>query len=202
MVDRRRARDMNEAATQFANALAESYRIVYEQAAEAQGRRAQLAREFSERVRDNLRKQAESGRAASEELADQSRRQREAGRELARESVDAYLDFLDTAFSQYQAGTERAVGSAQAGVSTASQTATGVLGAVTDAAADATRTTAEVATGQPPIDGYDEMNVEEVARQLDGLSDEELRRTRGYEQRNNNRATLIEQIDRKLDATP
>lgn len=49
-----------------------------------------------------------------------------------------------------------------------------------------------------PIEGYDELNVEEATRRLDGLSDEELGRVRDYEQRNKNRETLIEQIDRKL----
>ena len=76
MVDRRHERDMNEAAARFADTLAESYRIVYEQAAEAQERRRRLAEDFSERVMDHLREQAESSQAASEQLADQARRQR------------------------------------------------------------------------------------------------------------------------------
>ena len=113
MVDPRRASDMNEAAARFAEALAESYRIVYGQAAEAQERQARFAREFSERVLENLREQTEGVRAASEALADQARRQQAAGRELAQESVDAYVEFLDTAFSQYRTGTQRAIGSAQ-----------------------------------------------------------------------------------------
>jgi hypothetical protein len=90
MVDPRRASDVNEAAARFADALAESYRIVYGQAAEAQERQARFAQDFSERVLDHLKEQAESGRAASEQLADQARRQQEAGRELAQESVNAY----------------------------------------------------------------------------------------------------------------
>jgi hypothetical protein len=40
MVDRRREQDVNEAAARFADTLAESYRIVYEQAADAQQRQA------------------------------------------------------------------------------------------------------------------------------------------------------------------
>jgi hypothetical protein len=49
-----------------------------------------------------------------------------------------------------------------------------------------------------PIAGYDEMNVEEVSRHLDGLSDEQLRQVRDYEARNKNRETVLTQIDRKL----
>src|SRR5215203_4427759 len=81
MVDRRREQAVNEAAERFADTLAESYRIVYEQAAEAQARRGRLAQDFSQRVLDHLREQAESGRTASEQLTDQARRQQEAGRE-------------------------------------------------------------------------------------------------------------------------
>jgi hypothetical protein len=208
VMDRNRASGVNEAAARFAEALAESYRIVYGQAAQAQERQGRLAQEFSERVMDNLRRQTEEGRATSEQLADQARRQSEAGRQLARASVDAYLGFLDDAFSRYQAGAQRAAGNVQEGTRVASQTATGAVGAATsargattDAAADATRTAAETASGQPPIDGYDEMTVDEVARRLQGLSGEELRRTRAYEQSNKNRTTLIEQIDRRLEAT-
>ncbi len=209
MVDRRRERDMNEAAARFAETLAESYSIVYEQAANAQQRQRRLAQDFSERVMDHLREQAESGQAASAQLTDQARRQQEAGRAFAQESAKAYVDFLDTAFSQYREGTQRAAGSAQEGARAASEsvagvvgTATGAAGAMADTTADATRSAAETATGRPPIAGYDEMNVEEVTGQLDGLSEAQLRRVRNYEQGNKNRETLIAQIDRRLEATP
>jgi hypothetical protein len=102
MVDRRREQAVDEAAARFADTLAESYRLVYEHAAEARERQGQLARDFSERVLDHLKEQTESGRAASEQLADQARRQQEAGQAFAQESVKAYMDFLDTAFSQYR----------------------------------------------------------------------------------------------------
>jgi hypothetical protein len=197
MVDRRHERDMNEAAARFADTLAESYRIVYEQAAEAQERRRRLAQDFSERVMDHLREQAESRQAASEQLADQARRQQEAGQAFAQASVNAYVDFLDTAFSQYREGTQRAAGSAQEGARTLSETAAGVV----DATAAATRSAAETAAGQPPIAGYDEMNVGEITDRLDGLSEAELRRVRNYEQGNKNRETLIAQIDRRLEAS-
>jgi len=208
-MDRRRERDVNEAAARFADILTESYRIVYEQAADAQQRQGRLAQDFSERVMDHLREQAESGRAASERLTDQAMRQREAGQAVARESAKAYMDFLDTAFSRYREGAQRAAGSAQERARVGSQTVTDVVGIAAettrdtaDITADATRTSAEIAAGQPPIDDYEEMNVEEITEQLDGLSEAELRRVRNYEQRNKNRGTLIAQIDRRLEATP
>ena len=208
MVDRRRERNVNEAAARFAETLAESYRIVYEQAADAQQRQGRLAQEFSERVMDHLREQAESGRAASEQLADQARRQQEAGRAVAQESAKAYMDFLNTAFSRYREGTQRAAQSAQENARTLSDTTTGLLGTATGAAgatagtaADATRKTADIASGRPPIEGYDEMNVEEITEQLDSLSEAELRRTRNYEQGNKDRQALVAEMDRRLEAS-
>ncbi len=205
MVDRRRERAMNEAAARFAETLAESYRIVYEQAADAQQRQQRLARDFSERVMDHLREQAESGQAASAQLADQARRQQEAGREFAQESAKAYVDFLDTAFSQYREGTQRAAGSAQEGARAVSEsvagvvgTATGAAGAMADTTAEATRSAAETATF--PIAGYDEMNVEQASKRLNDLSVEELQLVRDYEERNKRRETLLEQMDRKIRA--
>ncbi len=197
MVDRRREQAVDEAAARFADTLAESYRIVYEQAAEAQERQGRLAQDFSERVMDHLKEQTESGQTASERLADQARRQQEAGQAFAQESVNAYMDFLNTAFSQYREGTQRAAGSAQEGARAGSQ----AIADVTRLAADTTRDTADIAAGRPPIEGYDEMNVGEVTERLDGLSEAELRRVRTYEQGNKNRETLIAQIDRRLEAT-
>src|SRR4028118_186759 len=142
-MDRRREQEVNEAAARFAETLADSYRIVYEQAAEAQQRQGRLAPEFSARAMDHLREpaegaaaaaqrragrraqgasgrgtdhrreQAEGGRAASEQLADQARRQQEAGRALAQEPAKAYMDFLNTAPPPAREGTEGAAGSAQ-----------------------------------------------------------------------------------------
>ena len=168
MVDRRRERDVNEAAARFADTLAESYRIVYEQAAEAQERQGRLARDFSERVLDHLKEQAESGRAASEQLTDQAKKQQEAGRELAQESVNAYVEFLDTAFSQYR----------------------GTLDQAQRAEANATKGF--------PIAGYDEMSVDEIREQLGDFTAEQLQEVKHYEERNKNRSTLIEEIDHRL----
>jgi hypothetical protein len=44
---------------------------------------------------------------------------------------------------------------------------------------------------------YEELNVDEVSKKLDGLSAAELEEVREYEKRNKNRETLVEQIDRK-----
>ena len=51
---------------------------------------------------------------------------------------------------------------------------------------------------QFPIEGYDELTVEEVSAHLDALSAEELREVRDYEERNKNRETILEQLDRRI----
>jgi hypothetical protein len=51
---------------------------------------------------------------------------------------------------------------------------------------------------QFPIEGYDELTVEEVSGRLEALSAEELREVRDYEERTKNRETILEQLDRRI----
>src|SRR3954454_16232374 len=51
---------------------------------------------------------------------------------------------------------------------------------------------------QFPIEGYDELSVEEVNERLGVLSAEDLREVRDYEERNKNRETILEQLDRSI----
>jgi hypothetical protein len=199
MVDRGKARNVNEAARRFAETLAESYRVIYGQAAESGERQQRLAQEFSELVANNLREQAEGGRSGAERLSEQADRQQEAGRALAQESVEAYMDFLDVTFSQYRAG-----------AMASGQTAAGVVGAATGAVTDATARTMDAATlgaqrtaetATFPIPGYDEMNVDEISERVDALTDEQVRRLRDYEKANQNRKTLIERFESRLRAS-
>jgi hypothetical protein len=205
MVDRGRAQNLNEAARRFAETLADSYRVVYGQAAESAERQRQRTQEFSELVSSNLREQTEAGRANAQRLSEQVSRQQEAGQALARESVEAYTQFLNDAFSRYRAGTEQAAGVAQEGVRTLSETTTGLLGTATGAVGATAGATVEGAERAAeaavfPIEGYDDMNVDEISKRLDGLSVEELQLVRDYEERNKRRETLLEQMDRKIRA--
>ena len=206
----RRARDVNEAARRFAETLADSYRLVYAQASESGQRQQERAREFSELVAQSLREQTEASRTGAERLSEQAERQREAGQELARESVEAYAEFLDDAFSRYRSSTQQAAQTVQEGVEATGRTATGLLGTATGAVADATgRAAASAASGAEqaaeavvfPIEGYDQMNVEEISGRLEGLSVEELQVVRDHEELHEGRKTLLEQMDRKIRAT-
>ena len=192
MVDRGRARDLNEAANRFAETLAESYRLVHGQASESAERQQQRAREFSELVSSSLQEQTEAGRANARQLSEQAAKQRE-----------AYAEFLNDAFSSYRAGTEQAAQSAQAGVRTLTDTTTGLLGTATGAVGATAGSAVEGAERAAeavvfPIEDYDEMNVEEVSDHLDGLSVEELQLVRDYEELNKKRETLLERMDRKI----
>ena len=51
---------------------------------------------------------------------------------------------------------------------------------------------------QFPIEGYDELTVEELSARLDALSAEDLRKVRDYEERNKNRMTILEQLDARI----
>jgi CRP-like cAMP-binding protein len=53
-------------------------------------------------------------------------------------------------------------------------------------------------SAQFPIEGYDELTVEEVSARLGALSDEDLREVRDYEERTKNRETVLEQLDRRI----
>ena len=51
-----------------------------------------------------------------------------------------------------------------------------------------------------PIRDYNNLNVGEIVDKLNSLSAQELQAARAYEQQNKNRDTLLEQIDRKINA--
>jgi len=190
MADRGGAQDLNEAANRFAKTLADSYRVVYGQASESAERQQQRAQQFSELVSSSLEEQAEAGRANAQQLSEQAARQRE-----------AYAQFLNDAFARYRAGTEQATQSAQEGMRTLTETTTGLLGTATGAVGSTVEGAERAAEAAVfPIEGYDEMNVEEVSGRLDGLSVEELQLVRDYEELNKKRETLLERMDRKIRA--
>jgi uncharacterized protein YukE len=93
---------INQAAEQLANAIRESYQALAERGTSAQELNAQLTQEFFDTVIENLRTQVEETQQMGQQLADQQQRATEAGQQLTQESVDAYMDFVNSMFSFYQ----------------------------------------------------------------------------------------------------
>ena len=106
-----------------------------------------------------------------------------------------------------QEGAEVAGQTLQGGVRTTGQTVGGLLGAATGAVTDVTAGAAGAAAegaGRAveavafPIEGYDEMNVDEISARLNDLSVEELQLVRDHEELNKKRESLLERMDRKI----
>jgi hypothetical protein len=104
MTDQQSQQRINEAAEQFTDALVQSYKVVADSGVSAQERGTQVTEVFFNQAINNLRSQVEQNRQASEQLADQQQRQVEAAQTLTRESVDAYMDFMNSMFSWWQGG--------------------------------------------------------------------------------------------------
>jgi hypothetical protein len=96
---------------------------------------------------------------------------------------------------QTQKTTETAAKSAQKG----SEPAAEETQKSTEIAAKDVQKNTETATF--PIEGYDEMNLDEVSKRLGGLSVDELKRVRKYEKDNKNRRTLRKEMKRKIKTT-
>jgi hypothetical protein len=92
MTDQQSQQRINEAAEQFTDALVQSYKTVADSGVSAQERNTQVT----------------ENRQATQQLADQQQRQAEAAQTLTRESVDAYMDFMDSMFSWWQGGIQTA----------------------------------------------------------------------------------------------
>jgi uncharacterized protein YukE len=108
MTDQQSQQRINEAAEQFTDALVQSYKTVADSGVSAQERNTQVTEVFFNQAINNLHAQAEQNRQATQQLADQLQRQAEAAQALTRESVDAYMDFMDSMFSWWQGGIQTA----------------------------------------------------------------------------------------------
>jgi hypothetical protein len=107
-MDEKQQNQVNEAAEKFAEAIKESYQALADRSVSAQELNAQLTQDFFNGVINNLRTQAENNRALAEDLIEQQRKQQEASQALTQESVNAYMDFLNSMFSYYQGSLDEA----------------------------------------------------------------------------------------------
>ncbi len=99
MTDEQQQQRVNQAAEEFASALKESYQTMASRGESAYDLNAQLTEQFFNSVVNNLQTQAEANRQTGEQLAEQAQRGQEASRQLTQESVQAYMEFVDSMFS-------------------------------------------------------------------------------------------------------
>jgi hypothetical protein len=107
-MDEKQQKQVNEAAEKFADALKQSYQSLADRSVSAQELNAQLTQKFFNGVINNLRTQAKSNRELSEDLIEQQRKQQEGSQALAQESVNAYMDFLNSMSSYYPGNLDEA----------------------------------------------------------------------------------------------
>src|SRR5918994_1474284 len=104
MTDQQSQQRINQAADQFTDALVQSYKVVAERGVSAQEQGTQVTEVFFNQAIHNLHAQAEENRQATQRLADQQQRQADAAQILIKESVDAYMELMDSMFSYWQGG--------------------------------------------------------------------------------------------------
>ena len=96
------AQNFTDALIEFTEALMESQRTVADLTLEAQQFGMRLGQNFYNGLIEEFSNQAESNRTLAQDLARQAQRQQEAYRKLSEESVNAYMNFLNSMFSYYR----------------------------------------------------------------------------------------------------
>ena len=187
-----------------------------------QGRNAEFVQDWTGDAVEVVREQAEHNARTGEAFARAASRQQEAFRSLTRGWVRAYSDFFSPfayarqATRAFQRATRQGLEATEQvtrqGLKVAEETTEQGLRVVeeaTERTEDVLRQTeqvtreAELRTAVFSALGttdYDALTVEEVARRIDGLSIEQLKKVREFEKTHKNRETLVGQIDRKIRA--
>ena len=130
-----------------------------------------------------------------QQLADQQQRQAEAAQTITQESVDAYMDFMDSMFSFWQGATQTAKGVAEpAPVNT-----------TTPSTDESTVTASQLTSDEEdeeelPLENYGKLNANEVNDGIEKLSVQDIERLRDYEARNKNRRSVLERMDARISA--
>jgi hypothetical protein len=182
---------MGETARQMSQSTQRAGRIFNGYLTEAREINAEFARRATETWIEAVRKQTELNQRMVQRLYGEAEGQTGAWQGLAQDWMGAYSAPFSNPFGSvnpfdfFRQGVEATTRNAEQVTDTTRRTAAAGIAS---------------ANGGFPIAGYDEMNVEEVSPRLEGLSEDQLKRVREHEKRNKNRDTLIEQIERKIEA--
>jgi CRP-like cAMP-binding protein len=126
--------------------------------------------------------------SAMQSLAEQIQKQQQNSQQMIQELMNTYVQLLNTPGSYLSGQAEQQQQMTQEVLGSYSQ----LFNIPLSYAKEGLRDT------QFPIEGYDELTVEEVSARLGALSAEDLREVRDYEERTKNRETLLEQLDRRI----
>src|ERR671917_1559668 len=187
-----------------------------------QQRNAEFVQDWTNDAVEVVREQAEHNARTAEAFARAIGRQQESFRTLSRNWVGAYTQFFSPFAYARQAtrafqdatrqGLEATEQVARQGLRVAEEATEQGLRVVEEAAErteDVLRQTeratheAELRTAVFSALGttdYDALSVDEVAKRIDGLPAEQLKKVREFEKNHKNRETLVAQIDRKIRA--
>src|SRR5215217_6094537 len=125
-------------------------------------------------------------------LAEQIQKQQQYSQQMTQELINTYMQLLNTPGSYLS-------GQAEQQQQTLKQTAQEMLGSYSQLFNIPLSYAKEgLRDAQFPVEDYDGLTVEEVSSRVGSLSTEELREVRDYEERNKNRETVLEQLDRKI----
>ncbi len=178
--------------------------------------------EWARDAAEAFRRQAQGLGSLMELWAEQAQQQQRALQKLAQDSMNAYMQFLNTpaSFFSEQAGQQQQQlqqsfqQMAQQfmpqpqqqqqqfeQLQQMSQQWLNSYMSLFDAQLSYVQEAGRRAQGQPPIKDYDELSVQELTERLEDLSVEEIEEVKAYERRNKNRETLVKQMDQKINAT-
>ena len=176
-----------------------------------QGRSAEFVQNWTNDAVEVLREQTEHNARTAEAFARAIGRQQEGFRTLSRGWVGAYTEFFSP-FAYARQGMRAFRDATRQGLEATEQVARQglrVAEEATERTEDVLRQTekatheAELRTAVYSALGttdYDALTVDEVARRIEGLPAEQLRKVREFEKNNKDRETLVAQIDRKIRA--
>ena len=185
-----------------------------------QQRNAEFVQGWMGDAAEVLREQTQQNVRTAEAFTRGVSKQQEGYRALTQQWVGAYRDFFSP-FSYVQGGLRTFQRATRQGLEATQQVARQGLQATEQVtqqglrvAEEATEQTEEVlrrteeSTRQAELEAavfgalkttnYADLSVEDIVKQLDGLTIQQLEQVREYEKQNKDRETLIEQIDRKI----
>jgi hypothetical protein len=174
-----------------------------------QQRNAEFVQDWTSEAVEALREQTEHNVRTAETFARGARKQQEGYRALTQQWVGAYWDFFSP-FSYVQEGMRTFQRATQQGLEATQQVTQQGLRVAEEATEQTEKVLrrTEESTRQAELKAavfgalkttnYEDLTVEDIVKQLDGLTIQQLEQVREYEKQNKDRETLIEQIDRKI----